>query len=185
MRSPALNPASCAGLPSSTHWKQTETSTLNHSITVVINTTSKLLSLNKGLNHFNRFITIRYICDEDNTYPDHVVNGVDISVSHVNPNSSQGEAKPFPRAVDDNRRPEAGDTDTQVPAGRRVPGRGVGWQRQRRLGARGRSCWVICMRKKNYNSGMSKFLLRLKAILSIKNNKLYLLFLLPLLPIIK
>lgn len=41
------------------------------------------------------------------------------------------------------------------------------------------------MRKKNYNSGMSKFLLRLKAILSIKNNKLYLLFLLPLLLIIK
>lgn len=40
-------------------------------------------------------------------------------------------------------------------------------------------------KKKNYNSGMSKFLLRLKAILSIKNNKLYLLFLLPLLPIIK
>lgn len=37
--------------------------------------------------------------------PDHVVHSVDVSVSHVDSDSSQRKAKPLPRAVDDHRRP--------------------------------------------------------------------------------
>lgn len=58
--------------------------------------------------------------------PDHVMNGVDVTVSHVDSDGSQRKPKPFPRAVDNHRRPEAADIDGQIAAGRRVSGRGVG-----------------------------------------------------------
>lgn len=75
----------------------------------------------------------------EDTHPDHVVHGVDVGVAHVDADGAQGEAEPLPRAVDDHGRPQAADADGQVPAGRRVPGRGVGRQGQGRLGAGGGS----------------------------------------------
>lgn len=59
------------------------------------------------------------------------MNRVDVAVSHVDPDGSQCKTKPPPRAVDDHRGAQAADADRQVPAGRRVPGRGVGRQGQR------------------------------------------------------
>lgn len=49
--------------------------------------------------------------------PDHVVHSVDVTVSHVDPDSPQRKAKPLPRAVYDHRRSEAADADREVPAG--------------------------------------------------------------------
>lgn len=46
-----------------------------------------------------------------------MVNGVDITVSHIDSDGSQCEAKPLPRAVDDHGGPEAADADREVPAG--------------------------------------------------------------------
>lgn len=54
--------------------------------------------------------------------PDHMVNSVDVTVSHVDSDSSQSKSKPLPRAVDDHRRPEAADADREVPAWGRVSG---------------------------------------------------------------
>lgn len=59
---------------------------------------------------------------DENTYPDHVVNRVHITVTHVNSDGSQRKAEPLPRAVDDDWRPEAADADGEVPAGGRVSG---------------------------------------------------------------
>lgn len=54
--------------------------------------------------------------------PNHVVNSVDVTVSHVDSDSSQCKSEPLPRAVDDHRRPEAADANGEVPAGGRVSG---------------------------------------------------------------
>lgn len=51
------------------------------------------------------------------TYPDHVVNCVHITVTHVDSDGSQCKAEPLARAVDDDGGPEAADADGEVPAG--------------------------------------------------------------------
>lgn len=59
------------------------------------------------------------------TYPDHVVNSVHVTVAHVDSDGSQCKAEPLAGAVDDDGGPEAADADGEVPAGGRVSGRGV------------------------------------------------------------
>lgn len=51
------------------------------------------------------------------TYPDHVVNCVHITVTHVDSDGSQCKAEPLAGAVDDDGGPEAADADGEVPAG--------------------------------------------------------------------
>lgn len=48
------------------------------------------------------------------------MNSVDVTVSHVDSDSSERKTKSLSRAVNDHGRPEAADADGQVPAGRRV-----------------------------------------------------------------
>lgn len=55
---------------------------------------------------------------QTDTYTDHVMNSVDIGVTHVDPDSPQRKSQPPPRTVNDYRRPETTDADGQVPTGR-------------------------------------------------------------------
>lgn len=54
---------------------------------------------------------------DESTYPNHVVNSVHVTVTHIDSDGPQCKAKPLPRAVNDHRRPEAADADREVPAG--------------------------------------------------------------------
>lgn len=82
------------------------------------------------------------------TYPDHVVDSVDVAVAHVDADGSQGEAVLLPRAVDDDGRPQAGDGQRGVSARGGVPGRGVGREGVRGDGAhQGTATKVICKQK--------------------------------------
>lgn len=60
------------------------------------------------------------------SYPDHVVDTVDIGVPHVDSDGAQREAVPLPRALDGDGRAQSADGWRVVPAGGRVAGRRVG-----------------------------------------------------------
>lgn len=134
MRSPAFNPASCAGLPSSTHCGRKRASSDK--------STQFFIYAIKGVSSFHSWGW--------STYPHHVMDSVDVTVSHIDPDGTQCKSKPLSRAVDDHGRPETADTDGQVPAGGRVSGRGVGRQGQGRFGAQRRSCWVIFITRRKW-----------------------------------
>lgn len=101
MRSPALSPASWAGLPSST----------------LCNQKTKILFGRKPKFPPGVFPSGNAVSGTTGpsphgaqaTYPDHMVDSIDIAVAHVDADSSQGEAVLLARAVDDDGGPQAGD----------------------------------------------------------------------------
>lgn len=60
------------------------------------------------------------------SYPDHVVDTVDVGVPHVDSDGTQRETVPLPRALDGDGRAQGADGWRIVPTGGRVTGRWVG-----------------------------------------------------------
>lgn len=77
------------------------------------------------------------------SHPDHVVHTVNITVSNVDPNGSEGEAVLLPGAVDGDGRVQDIHCGAEVTAGGGITRRGVGREGAGRHGARQRGGSVL------------------------------------------